>query len=167
MNIEVSPARPESEPVLANLLELYQHDFSEFVDIELGENGRFEYEHLPLYWKEPNRHPFLIRVDNKLAGFALVRRGSQVSANEDVWDMSEFFVVRRYRRRAVGTRAAHQVWARCPGQWEIRVMPSNQTAKGFWNRAIASFVGRAVPSVLLDETDKRWHVFSFESRPTA
>jgi len=35
-HIEITPARPEQEPVLADLLELYAHDFSEFHDLELG-----------------------------------------------------------------------------------------------------------------------------------
>jgi hypothetical protein len=46
--IEVIPARPEQEPILANLLELYAHDFSEFRKLELGCDGRFGYGGLPL-----------------------------------------------------------------------------------------------------------------------
>jgi hypothetical protein len=56
VNIEIIPSLPEQEPVLANLLELYAHDFSEFIDLELGADGRFGYEHLPLYWKESSRY---------------------------------------------------------------------------------------------------------------
>ena len=48
-NIELIPAAPDQEPVLANLLELYSHDFSEFHEIELGADGRFGYPSLPLY----------------------------------------------------------------------------------------------------------------------
>ena len=66
--IEVIPARPEQEPILANLLELYAHDFSEFHDLELGPDGRFGYLGLPLYWSESGRHPFLVWVGGKLAG---------------------------------------------------------------------------------------------------
>jgi predicted acetyltransferase len=47
---------------------LYAHDFSEFHEIELGADGRFGYKHLPLYWREPNRRPLLVKVDGKLAG---------------------------------------------------------------------------------------------------
>ena len=34
------------------MLELYAHDFSEFIDLKLGADGRFGYKHLYLYWKE-------------------------------------------------------------------------------------------------------------------
>ena len=35
-HIEVIPAAAEEEQILANLLELYAHDFSEFHDLEIG-----------------------------------------------------------------------------------------------------------------------------------
>src|SRR5450755_4496148 len=43
-HIEVIPAKPKDEPILANLLELYAHDFSEFHNIDLGADGRFGYK---------------------------------------------------------------------------------------------------------------------------
>src|SRR5271165_5486338 len=97
-HIELVPAASEQESIIANLLELYAHDFSEFHSLELGANGRFGYKHLPLYWSEPDRYPFLVKVDDRLAGLALVKRGSEVSDSEAVWDVGEFFIVRAYRR---------------------------------------------------------------------
>jgi hypothetical protein len=41
--------------IVANLLELYAHDFSEFHPLELGADGRFGYRHLPLYRSERDR----------------------------------------------------------------------------------------------------------------
>lgn len=93
-HIEVIPTMLEQETVLANLLELYAYDFSDFHDLALSEDRRFGYESLPRYWSEPNRHPFLVRSDGRLPGFALVKRGSDVSGNETVWEMAEFFVLR-------------------------------------------------------------------------
>jgi predicted acetyltransferase len=162
-HIEVTPAGPEQESILANLLELYAHDFSEFHDLEIGADGRFGYKHLPLYWCEPGRHPFLVWVEGKLAGFVLVKRGSEVSGNETVWDMAEFFVLRGYRRRGIGTHVAHEVWRRFPGKWEVRVMQSNISAQHFWARAISIFMGEAVQAVRVEHDGKCWKLFSFES----
>jgi hypothetical protein len=61
MNPEVIPATVDQAAILANLLELYAHDFSEFYNLEIGEDGRFGYPCLPLYWSEPERRPFLIK----------------------------------------------------------------------------------------------------------
>jgi predicted acetyltransferase len=163
--IEVVPAAPDEEPILANLVQLYAHDFSEFHDLELGADGRFDYKHLPLYWRDQDRHPFLVRIDGKLAGFVLVKRGSEISNNATVWDMAEFFVVRGHRRRGIGTGVAHQVWGRFPGMWEIRVMESNHAAHQFWAHAIAAFIGEAIQPVGVQRNGERWHLFSFESKP--
>jgi predicted acetyltransferase len=161
-HLEVIRATHEQEPILANLLQLYAHDFSEFRNIELGEDGRFHYKHLPLYWSEPDRHPFLIRLDGKLAGFVLVKRGSEISGVETVWDMAEFFIIRGYRRRGIGMGVAHEVWRRFPGLWEVRVMESNP-ALHFWARAISVFTGAAIESIRFEKDGESWHLFSFES----
>jgi predicted acetyltransferase len=163
-HIEVIPATLEQKPILANLLELYGHDFSEFHDINLGPDGRFGYKCLPLYWSEPDRHPFLVRIDGKLAGFAFVKRGSEVSRNQTVWDMAEFFVIRGYRRRGIGTQIAHEVWRRFPGRWEVRVLQSNASAYHFWERAISIFAGEAIHPVRIEKSGECWELFSFESR---
>jgi predicted acetyltransferase len=163
-SIEVIPATPDQEPILANLLELCAHDFSEFQEIELGVDGRFGYKHLPLYWREPNRRPFFIRADGKLAGFVLVKRGSEMSAKETVWDMAEFFVTRRHRRRGIGTYAAHEVWRNIPGLWEVRVMEANDSANRFWARAISAFAGKPSHSARAEKGGNPWCVYAFESK---
>ncbi len=160
---EVLPAGPEQEPIFANLLELYAHDFSEFHELEVGADGRFGYNDLPLYWRDPNRHALLVRIGDKLAGFVLVRRISDISTNELIWDMAEFFVLRRYRRHGVGNAAAHQVWRRFPGLWQVRVMQSNRDALRFWDHAIAALTGQTIESAVVEKNGKLWHYFLFES----
>jgi len=162
-HLEVIPAAPEQEPILANLLELYAHDFSEFHDIDVGADGRFGYKDLPLYWRDPSRRPLLVRMNGNLAGFVLVRKQLKVSGNEATWDMAEFFVLRRYRRRGIGTDVALEVWRRFPGQWQVRVMQSNRDAQGFWEHAVSKFVGQAIEPVNVKKNNKLWHYYSFES----
>jgi predicted acetyltransferase len=155
--LEVIPAAAEDSPILANLLELYAHDFSEFLHLDLEEDGRFGYASLPLYWSEADRHPFLVRLDGKLAGLVLVCK------NEAVWDMAEFFIVRGCRRRGIGTEVAHEVWRRFPGMWEIRVMAANVPGQRFWAAAITAFTGEAVQPVAVEKETKLWFVFRFEA----
>jgi predicted acetyltransferase len=159
--IELLPATREQQPLLANLLELYAHDFSEFLHLELDEEARFGYADLPLYWSQPDFHPFLVRIEGKPAGFVLVRKGSRVSRKENVWDMAEFFVVRGYRRHGAGTRAAHEVWRRFPGAWEIRVAEANASAHRFWAHAIETFSSSAVVPSRFEKNGAGWRLFSF------
>jgi predicted acetyltransferase len=162
-HVEVVAATPEQEPILANLLELYVHDFSEFLDLDISEDGRFGYPSLRLYWSESGHHPFLIRADGKLAGLALVKRAAAVSGSESVWDMAEFFVLRGCRGRGVGAVAAHQVWRRFPGAWEVRVMQRNALARRFWAGAISTFAGDAVQPRHIERNGEPWDLFSFRS----
>jgi len=163
MNIEIVRAELEHQEILANLLQLYAHDFSEFYHLDLEEDGRFVYKELPLYFREGKRHAFLVKTDGKWAGFVLVQRGSQVSAAEDVWDMTEFFVVRGCRRLGVGTEIARRVWCQFPGKWEVRVMEANRSAQPFWEHAIAHFVGGNIAPVPMEKDGDRWQVYSFDS----
>jgi predicted acetyltransferase len=163
MHIELVRAELSQESIVANLLQLYSHDFSEFCDLDLGADGRFEYKDLPLYFRDPTRHPFLIRKDGKWAGLILVRRGSQISGDENVWDMVEFFVVRGCRRRGVGTEIARQIWKQFPGKWEVRVMETNDSAYHFWEHAIAQYAGQHIASIRINQDGDCWRVFSFDS----
>jgi predicted acetyltransferase len=162
--IEVLHATAADQPVLANLLELYSHDMSETVEVQLQPDGRFGYPELPLYWSEAGRIPFLVWVDGYLAGFALVSKGSRLTGDPAVWDMTEFFVARRYRKRGIGAAMAHEIWRRLPGEWEVRVREGNRPAPAFWAAAVGAFTGsgdeRGMPH---ERHGKPWRIFSFVS----
>ena len=165
LHVELLRASSDQQALLANLLQLYCHDFSEFLDVEIGPDGKYPYDSLPLYWTEPHRHPFLVRVNGAPAGFAFVKRAATSTDFKTIWDMEEFFVVRRYRRRGIGTRIAKEVFKRHFGRWEIRVLASNHSGLHFWKRTITEFVGKAIPSIRITRAGHDWQVFSFASSP--
>ena len=138
MDVELRRAACEDKPALQNLLQLYLHDYTEFGDDDdVDESGRFDYPHLDLYWTEPERHPFLIRADGKLAGLVLVRAG----VGDEPTSIAEFFVMRKYRRRGVGRIAAHQVFSLFPGRWRVQQSPRNAGAQAFWRKVIGEYTG--------------------------
>jgi predicted acetyltransferase len=128
-DVEIVPASQQDKHVLRNLMPLYLHDFSEFNDGDVDEQGRFEYPWLDAYWTDTDRHPFLFRAGDHWAGFALIRTG-------DPNDVAEFFVLRKYRRHGVGQAAARALFARFPGRWQVRQMAANARATAFWRAAI-------------------------------
>jgi predicted acetyltransferase len=157
-NVTLVPIDPAQAEVLSSLLELYVHDFSEQVPVELKPNGRFE---LPLderWWTSADHFPFFVQSAGKLAGFALVRRGSRVTAETDVMDVAEFFVVRGLRRRGVGQAAALALFSRFPGRWEIRVRSTNTAAKSFWLRVARAWLGREAQSTPFVAQGVAWEV---------
>lgn len=139
-DIALALARPEDGPALANLMQLYVHDFSEHwagTDRgELGDDGRFEDYPLHAYWAEEGRIPLLFRLDGRLVGFALVNGHSHSGKPADR-NMAEFFIVRKHRRGGAGTAAAHAVFSRYPGLWEAAVARRNVGALAFWRRCVA------------------------------
>ncbi len=132
----------EDKLVLRNLIELYLYDFSEFTGEDVGDHELFGYRYLDHYWTEPDRHPFLIRVGERLAGFVLVRsRPGDEGGSES--SIAEFFVMRKYRRRVVGRVAARRVFDMFPGRWEVTALCDNVAAQGFWRGVIEGYTGGA------------------------
>lgn len=113
--IKIVPATIEQKPILANLLELYVYEFSETWLFDIGDDGFYGYEWLPLYWQEPNRFPFLLYVSGKIAGLVLVQKGSPLGNDFQNWDIAEFFIMRKYRKQGIGTYVAHKVWQQLKG----------------------------------------------------
>jgi predicted acetyltransferase len=160
-------ATPRDAPLLSNLLQLYIYDLSEaFPSVELGADGRYGYEKLPLYWSEPERRfPFLIRFEDRLAGFALVTRGSPATDDPDVFDIAEFFFHRRHRRSGVGRGAAFLLWNRLPGRWIVRVSEGNSGALRFWTGIVGEYTLGAATQSERPGDPNPWRVFSFDSAP--
>jgi predicted acetyltransferase len=167
MHIQVLAAQSSDEPLMANLLELYLHDLSGFVPSDIGEDGRFGYPYLAAYWQERERFPFLIRVDTKLAGFALVRQGSLLSGDPDVIDMAEFFVLRGWRRRGIGRTAAHALFLHFPGRWDVRVLEANVGALPFWEQIVSSYTRHHFQRTGWVKEGTCWQVFRFVSTSEA
>jgi predicted acetyltransferase len=138
-DVQVSRATLEDHGALANLMQFYIHDFSEFwsgtPQGELGEDGRFEPYPLDAYWREPSRIPLLLRLDGRLAGFALLNAVGHAAEPIDR-NMAEFFIVRKHRRGGVGTAAARKIFSLHPGRWEVAVARRNLAALPFWRQAI-------------------------------
>jgi predicted acetyltransferase len=127
--VEVVAATLDDKLAISRLLELYQYDFAEFTDEDVDEHGSFGYRFLDQHWTDADRHPFLIRNDGNIAGFAFVLSGRP-------HDMAEFFVMRKYRGRGVAAHAAHALFAMFPGEWQVRELAANKRATSFWRKAI-------------------------------
>lgn len=149
--------------VLRNLLELYVHDMSEvFPFVQLGADGRFGYPDLAAYWTEPaKRFAFLILEGGKVAGFALVTVGSPAAEEPDVYDMTEFFVLRGHRRSGVGRRAALRLWQLLPGEWTVRSSEASPSALAFWSDVVAELTGGDAKTSSWSGKTSQFRVFRF------
>jgi predicted acetyltransferase len=147
MKIDIVAAIAEDFAVVSNLFELYAYDLSEFMGFDVGHKGRYGLpQSLWNYWggaagtgelKWPadwRGFPFLVRADDKLAGFALIRQLSEAHL-----DMGEFFILRKHRRTGLGAHVARDMFDRFPGTWEVRELPPNLPAQSFWRKIISDY----------------------------
>ena len=151
MDVRIVPVEWDQKPILRQLLELYNYDFSEFDDEDIGELGWYGYKYLDHYWTEEGRHPFFIRVATasgdtgggagKLAGLVLLNQYCYVQKGPEARSIAEFWVMRKYRRRGVGKAAATLVFDRFPSKWEVLQHGGNRPSYLFWEKVIDRYTG--------------------------
>ncbi|MGD9707768.1 MAG: GNAT family N-acetyltransferase [Candidatus Delongbacteria bacterium] len=141
MKIELLPVKEEEKTILGHLLELYNYDFSEFEDTDLNDLGLYGYSYLDCYWTDDRRYAYFIKVDGKPAGFVMVCGHCYVSKDKDTLFMSEFFVMRKYRKKGIGEYAAKEVLKKHKGKWELTMHPRNKTALKFWEKVVTETAG--------------------------
>jgi predicted acetyltransferase len=163
-DVQLQVASPADADLLSNLIQLYAYDLSEIYSLELGADGRFAYDKLPLYFSEPDRRfPLLIRHRGALAGLAFVTRGSPASDDLRVHDVAEFFILRHHRRFGVGRRAAFMLWDRFNGTWTVRVSAGNAAGLAFWSRAVGEYSAHTAVVSSRPGSPHPWQIYFFES----
>jgi predicted acetyltransferase len=141
MKIELRPARPQDVPVLRRLMQLYLYDFAAIDDWPISDDGSYgNVNTIEGYWTDPKMTSYLVRVDGVLAGFVLSRDGAYF-AGDGTRDISEFFILRRHRRRGIGAEVARRLFDAFPGKWEVSQLTSNVDAQRFWRRVIGGYTG--------------------------
>ncbi len=139
MDFKLTKAPEERVGVIKNLMQFYMYDFSEYLKLDVEEDGLFAaYPALEDYWKdERHKFPYLITVGEKYIGFGLVRLIE--SAHRSYFSMAEFFIMKKYRREGIGNAVAKQLFNLHKGQWEVYQKECNKPAKIFWNKVINEF----------------------------
>lgn len=135
--VEIERVKEEQREILAHLIELYEYDFSEYENSDVNSYGLYGYSYLDYYWTEKNRYAYFIKVDGKLAGFAMVCGYCYVSKDKETLFMAEFFVMKKYRKQGIGKYTAKEVLKKHPGKWELTVHPNNQISYRFWKGVIS------------------------------
>jgi predicted acetyltransferase len=163
MIVQIKEASIEQKPVLERLMQLYHYDFSEIEGGDLNGDGLFEYKYLDSYWTESGRFPFLIYVNDKIAGFVLVNSHTYLQKKGKAKSIAEFFVMRKYRRQGIGKMVAFNIFDRFPGKWEVQQTKRNAVAQRFWRSIIGEYTGGNFAETLLDNESWRGPIQSFDN----
>lgn len=167
MKLEIVPVGIEEKEILRNLLEKYDYEFSQYDNRDVNKLGLYGY-HIDNYWIEKKHWAFFIKVDGKLAGFAMVNDHPEAKEETD-YSLSEFFVMYKYRRLGVGKSVAFKVFDMFKGRWQLKRHPKNVGSVYFWNNVIDEYTKgnyRLVEAYPGSEyaDGKRGDIFFFESR---
>ena len=140
MNVQLVPVTVDEKEILRNLLEKYLVlESSQWEAADVNALGLYGYDWLDCYWTEPNRWAFFLRVDGKLAGFAMVNDYQEIPGENTDYAMAEFFVMWQYRRCGVGREAAFWLFAHFPGRMATHAPCQKRGGRRFWTDAISRY----------------------------
>jgi predicted acetyltransferase len=100
-------------------------------------------------------------VEGKLAGFVLANRQTYLPGNE--WSISEFFIMRKYRRHGVGRAVAFSIFDRFRGKWEVREVECNAPSLRFWRSVIAEYTGGKYSEIRWNSESSKGSVQCFDN----
>ena len=140
-NVRLCRATKEDRDTIQNLGRFYVYEMSRYCGFlptwEVPSNGLFECIDLSSYCEKPDRHAFLVKVAEELAGFVLINK---VGSTPDVdWNIGEFFIVSKFQGKGVGRHVAEQVFNQFPGVWETSQIPENIAAIEFWDTVVRKY----------------------------
>ncbi|MBU3127883.1 GNAT family N-acetyltransferase [Clostridium tagluense] len=151
MKITTVLANNETSNIIKNIYPLYLHDLSEHCGDLPNEYGIYEeepmktladqYEVQNIWFEKANvLFPYIIRVDDKPAGFILIATKPYAPKTSDYY-VNEFFLLRPYRGKNIGEIAAKQVFDKFQGRWELYTnhLPKNLKGQKFWRKTVSSY----------------------------
>jgi predicted acetyltransferase len=140
-------------PVLDRLWQLYKHDLSEFRDSHPNAEGLFVTSRgIDELLSDGGHEATLIYAEEQLAGFVIVG-----GLNGSRRDISEFFIVRSWRRKGISAKVAEGIIRRHPGPWQLAFQENNVVAARFW-RSLAEKLTKGAYDMELRPVPHKPHV---------
>jgi predicted acetyltransferase len=130
--VSVTKIVKSEEEVLLNLWQQYIHDLSEFRTWICPIDGRYRDDRLRTYFAYEEHWAYLIRCQEDVAGFALIRK-----SEPGTYLLGEFFIQSKFRKLGVGSQAVALLLGDFSGHWQIPFQNENPNAAKFWRRTIA------------------------------
>ncbi|GGO26488.1 GNAT family N-acetyltransferase [Deinococcus humi] len=145
------------------LLQLYLDELSLSRGSVPGEDGEYDYPTFDHYWEKQGYAVYLLQVEQRPAGFALVRQLQDLPA----WHaLDEFCVLRAYRGQGLGAFLAGEVLHARPGRWSVAHLRQNRYACHFWDQVLPRHAAQP-PTYREDPAlPGLWH-FEFETKAEA
>jgi len=126
LNISIYKAGINDKGLLDNLLQLYFHDLSEFIPIEVGPTGKYEQNISPQYVSSFDKQAYIIHAEYHIIGFVLIEpEGNHIKIND-------LFVLNMWRGKGVGSAVVNSLLKQ--GKSIVcQFNKKNELAKFFWD----------------------------------
>jgi len=167
--IKLIPATLNDHPILQNIGRFYVYDMSEYLGKEEGweipADGLYECIDFKKYWEDKNSFPFIVRYKNEIVGFVIVDRKG--SCPEIDFNMAQFFILRKFKNKGIGSYVAQECFKKFPGIWEVMVIPGNEGAYRFWRSTIKNYTDNNFTEYTRDIAhfnNSRKNIFKFDSK---
>jgi len=155
MRVALVPVTEETRHILRNMFTVYFSELSAWDPlVDFNEHGLPVWTAFGLpqprtheecadynWWIRDSCELLLIEADGHPAGFVIINLRPQNLPPESDFDLLDFFVAHKYRRRGVGRQAALLAFARHRGRWEVAELAGNSAAAAFWNQVIGAYTG--------------------------
>lgn len=161
-------------PIIQNMARFYVYDLSRYCGFISNEwscpsDGLFTDVDLKNYFQEAAREAYIIKINDELAGFALLHH---VKSMADIyWVIAEFFILAKFQGHGIGIQVAELLWKLHPGKWEVPIIPENTKALAFWRKTIANFTNgnykEEIKNIDYDKHQPNRYIFSFDTNKLA
>lgn len=159
MDIQLKQVSLEQKAIIEKLLKIYLFELNKINDCDNKEDTGYRY--LDLYWIEPERIPYLIYADGKLAGFVLVNEYVVLNEDKGAKAIAEFFILSKFRKKKLGMKVVFKIFDKFPGKWEIVASKENLVAEKFWDKVIRQYTKGKFSKIILDNDIHKGSVYSF------
>lgn len=130
LKLDITPATFADYPTIQKLVPFYIDDLSRECGF-LSNKLNLDFK---IYFDDPTRKAYLVKVYDEVAGFVLIW-----SKDKTNWNMGEFFILAKFQRQGIGKQVAHNIGHMYPGFWEVSVIPENKSALIFWTKTISEY----------------------------
>lgn len=136
MEIRLSVISNSDQERFFNLFNLYLYELSQFTGEGVREDGSFDQGNNHLYLEKQALHPYLIRADDRIAGFVLVCSPPYTPEGVE-FSIQELFLLKKFRGLNLAAEAVSEVFKMHPGTYHVEQLANNQPAVRFWKKLYA------------------------------
>jgi len=165
MRVELMAVQRDEKEILRNLMEKYDYELSQYGGGDVNQLGLYGFDYLDNYWQEgAKRWAFFIKVDGKLAGFAMILSDYfYLDDRASDYVMSDFFVMYKYRSEGVGKIAANYLFDKFKGAWQLNTIDKNATSIGFWMKVVGDYTNHTYEILPNEKLGEGHKVFLFKT----